>query len=203
MYNSHVCLMFRMTSVLALQSALTLAPGLAVASHMPSTDIVQKTSKTPSDSSIRWISEVWNRTRTATADDQENPLKASNFGIVLEQVMRNGEGFLDQVGELIGQRVGWLRPTTMKELALVWLAFALALPWGLVSCLRPLLKTNSLILRMVVVGGLTGIAVWSAWRIWGDGTGAHIFVSTMLIVTPLLLGYFNSVARSVGHLEQV
>ena len=129
---------------------------------------------------------------TASADGAENP------NSVADQFVSKGQAFVAQVGALIEQRIGWLRPTNVKEQALIWMAIAMALPWGFVSWLRPILKNDILIIRLAVVGSWTGIALWSAWYTWGIASGADRFASTMLFGVPVLLIYFNSVASSVA-----
>ena len=111
---------------------------------------------------------------------------------------KKGKELLAQVCALVEQRVGWLRPTSVKEQALIWLAIAMALPWGFVNWLRPVLKNDILIIRWAVVGVWMGIALWSAWSTWGMASGTDRFASTMLIGAPMLLIYFNSVVRSLA-----
>ena len=106
--------------------------------------------------------------------------------------------FLAQVGELVEQRIGWLRPTSLKEQALVWMVIAFALPWAFVGWLRPVLKHDFRPVRWVVVAFWTLLSLWIAWITWGAPSGADRFASTMLIGLPVLLTYFNSVARSMA-----
>ena len=120
-----------------------------------------------------------------------------------KQFLQKGQQFLVQVGDLIEQEVGWLRPNTIKEQALVWIAIAMALPWGFMSLLRPLLKHDILIIRWIVVGGWTGLALWLAWCSWGVASGTDRFVSTMLFGVPMMVVYFNSIARSVADPAKV
>ena len=130
--------------------------------------------------------------RTTGDSGEETP--ASIYKTFTEKV----QTLLYQAGQLVEQRIGWLRPTNVKEQALIWMAVALALPWGFISWLRPLLRHDIRPVRWIVVGIWASLARWSAWITWGAPSGADRFASTMLIGLPLLLMYFNCVARSVA-----
>lgn len=191
-------------SALVILPQIFLSTASLTASDLPSlvaTKSAQDASSGGPDRS--WLSDFLHRMGTECETPSPDDSMTDSTTSMAEQFIESGKGLMSQAGELIGQRVGWLRPTTLKELALVWLAFAMALPWGSVSWLRPLLKGDGVMIRMVVVGAWTGIALWSGWRIWGNASGAETFASTMLVGVPFLLGYFNSVARSVGQLEHV
>lgn len=111
--------------------------------------------------------------------------------------MRKVQQLLAQAGQLVEQRIGWLRPTSLKEQALVWMAMAFALPWAFVGWLRPILKHDFRPVRWMVVAFWTSLSLWIAWISWGAPSGADRFASTMLIGLPMLLTYFNCVASSV------
>ncbi len=134
---------------------------------------------------------------TMASDRSANPGEQS----VGQQFVNKGQGFLAQVGGLVEQRIGWLRPTNVKEQALIWMALAMALPWGFVGWLRPLLSRDITIVRLLIVATWTSIALWSAWSTWGITSGTDRFASTMLFGLPMLVIYFNSVARSVAARE--
>ena len=112
--------------------------------------------------------------------------------------MRKVQQLLAQAGQLVEQRIGWLRPTSLKEQALVWMAMAFALPWAFVGWLRPILKHDFRPVRWMVVAFWTSLSLWIAWISWGATSGADRFASTMLIGLPVLLTYFNCVASSVA-----
>ena len=126
--------------------------------------------------------------------EASEPTPASIFETFKQKI----HGLLVQAGQLVEQRIGWLRPTNVKELALIWLAVAFALPWAFVSWLRPILKHDLRPVRWIVVGLWTSLALWIAWITWGAPSGSDRFASTMLIGLPLLLMYFNCVASSVA-----
>ncbi len=148
-----------------------------------------------------WAADVIRGDADITATDN-GLVSADTKNSVAEQFLNKGQGFLAQVGGLVEQRIGWLRPTNVKEQALIWMALAMALPWGFVGWLRPILKYDLFIVRMLVVASWTGIALWSAWSTWGVASGSDRFASTMLFGVPMLLVYFNSVARSVAVPEK-
>lgn len=145
-----------------------------------------------------WAAEIVRGDAENTSTTRLDSVVAEPPNSLTEQFLDKGQGFLAQVGALVEQRIGWLRPTSVKEQALIWMAVAMALPWGFVGWLRPILRTGLWIIRWLVVTSWTGIALWSAWRTWGVASGADRFASTMLLGVPLLLTYFHSVARSVG-----
>ena len=145
-----------------------------------------------------WAANVVRGDAAVTTNDSSMTATDETTNSVGQQFLNKSKGFLAQVGGLVEQRIGWLRPTSVKEQALIWMAIAMALPWGFVSWLRPILKNDILIIRLAVVGSWTGIALWSAWNTWGIASGADRFASTMLFGVPLLVAYFNSVARSVA-----
>ena len=117
---------------------------------------------------------------------------------IFETFKQKLQGLLYQAGQLIEQRIGWLRPTNVKELALLWMAVAFALPWAFVSWLAPILRHDVRPVRWIVVGLWTSLALWIAWITWGAPSGSDRFASTMLIGVPLLLLYFNCVASSIA-----
>lgn len=145
-----------------------------------------------------WAANVVRGDAAVTSSDSSMTTTDETTNSVGQQFLNKGKGFLAQIGDLVEQRIGWLRPTNVKEQALIWMAIAMALPWGFVSWLRPILKNDILIVRLLVVGSWTGIALWSAWNTWGVASGADRFTSTMLFGVPLLVVYFNSVARTVA-----
>ena len=117
---------------------------------------------------------------------------------IFETFKQKMQGLLYQAGQLAEQRIGWLRPTNVKELALIWVAAAFALPWAFVSWLAPILRHDVRPVRWIVVGLWTSLALWIAWITWGAPSGSDRFASTMLIGLPLLLLYFNCVASSIA-----
>lgn len=122
---------------------------------------------------------------------------------IQETFIRKVQHFFAQAGQLVEQRIGWLRPTSLKEQALVWMAIAFALPWAFVSCLRPILKYDFRPVCWIIVALWTSLALWIAWISWGSASGADRFVSTMLIGLPVLLAYFHCVASSVAAAKKV
>ena len=148
-----------------------------------------------------WAAEVV-RGDAGTMSSSNASVSAESSNSMAQKFLDKGQGFLAQVGGLVEQRIGWLRPTNVKEQALIWMALAMALPWGSVGWLRPFLKYDILIVRLLIVTCWTGIALWSAWSTWGVASGADRFASTMLFGAPMLLVYFNSVARSVAVPEK-
>jgi hypothetical protein len=130
---------------------------------------------------------------SATGDSGE-----SSPTTIRKTFMRKVQQFLAQTGQLVEQRIGWLRPTSLKEQALVWMAMAFALPWAFVGWLRPILQHDSQPVRWIVVALWTSLSLWIAWISWGAPSGADRFASTMLIGLPVLLTYFNCVANSVA-----
>ena|GEM_PF-2063241 len=133
-------------------------------------------------------------TNSKSAAGRSMPLES-----LTNDIANKGKGLLAQIGGLIDQRIGWLRPTTVKEQALIWLAFAVALPWPFVSWIRPIISSRVGIVRFLVVAVWTTIAIWVAWNVWGQPSGQDQFASTMLIVAPMLWIYFNTVVRSVAE----
>ena len=103
-----------------------------------------------------------------------------------------------EVAALIDRQIGWLRPSSVKEAALLWFAIAAALPWMLISLLRPILRADLPLVRLIVVGLLLGLALWTAWKIWGMAAGQDCFIASMLILAPVLALYFHGVASSVA-----
>lgn len=103
-----------------------------------------------------------------------------------------------EVAALIDRQIGWLRPSSVKEAALLWFAIAAALPWMLISLLRPILRADLPLVRLIVVGLLLGLALWTAWKIWGMAAGQDCFIASMLILAPVLALYFHGVAGSVA-----
>ncbi|MBL8814095.1 MAG: hypothetical protein JNM43_28260 [Planctomycetaceae bacterium] len=126
--------------------------------------------------------------------DQSVRSERNTTNEITEEFLANGRGLMGQIAELIEQRVGWLRPTSTKEVALAWLALSFALPWGFVACLRSLLAKDIRLIRLVVVSTWIGISLWLGWKTWGMTVGAHQFASTMLFGVPLLFTYFASIA---------
>lgn len=116
---------------------------------------------------------------------------------VFETFTQKIQGLFGQASQLIDQRIGWLRPTNAKEVALIWMAVTFALPWAFVGWLRPILKHDLRPVRWIVVGLWTSLALWMAWTTWGVTSGGDRFASTMLIGLPMLLMYFSVVAASV------
>ena len=153
----------------------------------------------PVQDSRQWAADVVrgedsNWTEVSASGDIGKTLPAR----IQETFMRKGQILFAQAGQLVEQRIGWLRPTTVKEQALVWMAIAFALPWAFVSWLRPILKHDFGPVRWIIVGLWTSLALWTAWITWGAPSGSDRFTSTMLIGLPVLLIYFNCVAISVA-----
>ena len=144
-----------------------------------------------------WAADVI-KGETTAAGESFNATNSETTNSLSSRILNKGHGFLAQVGGLIDQRIGWLRPTTVKEQSLIWLAFAMALPWGFVSWIRPILSKDLAIVRILVVTAWSGISMWLAWRTWGEPSGADKFASTMLIGVPVLWIYFNTVVRSIA-----
>lgn len=148
-------------------------------------------------SSLRdWAVDVIRGDESLAAGSRSEASAGEGVDSMTDRFIGKAKGFLGQLGGLIDQRIGWLRPTSAKELALIWLSVAMALPWGFVGWLRPLLRHDNVAIRWIVVAIWSGLIVWLGWCSWGQTSGADRFTSTMLIGVPMLVIYFNSIVRS-------
>jgi hypothetical protein len=114
-------------------------------------------------------------------------------------MVRQGHGLLQQLSQPLLDRIGWLRPVTLKEHALAWLILAAALPWGFLWIPRSLTSSGHSALLLLWSGIWLAIAAALGWAIWGHAVGSSQFASSMLILAPILGLYFRNVASSLAN----
>lgn len=150
-----------------------------------------------------WAADVIRGEQSESMDSHSGNSNSAGPETLMSRFVSAGKEFLRQVGQIIGERIGWLRPTTVKEMALGWLVLAMALPWGFVIWVRPEMKEEIRENRLLIVTIWTGMTLCTAWYTWGAAFGADRFASTMLIGLPVLLTYFHCVASSIAAARKI
>ena len=93
----------------------------------------------------------------ATEDLPSRP--ASQSEKMMKRVSGSFQSLIADLTQVVEDRLGWLRPQTIKEQALLWLAIAAILPWSSLSFLKPVVRRDIPVVNLILASALTDYVI--------------------------------------------